>query len=352
VCGRKTKRYYKYGNMTVEQQKKESFKMKSLFCISLFFVFVTNGFTGDKHDPAISKKNALNATTRHNITYTYNSNDTTKDYYVTIFPEGTIRGSLILLPGFGELPASTLIETDIYKYASRSGYITFIPALDGWKFFYIDDDSNKKLTRFIDTVFTRYNLSTKHFFIGGLSFGGVAAFQYTEQAYLPDSKLRKPSAVFGVDPPLDLERMYISMTTTDRPAKHPISQNEDAFIADLLQKTFKTNPKEYPKKFWRVSPFSRSDTSHSAIKSIKNVPLRIYSDPDINWYIENRHVDYTDMNVFDAASMINWLKSMGNTKAELINCLGKGYRKEKNIRHPHSWSIVDGKELVDWMDKF
>lgn len=326
--------------------------MKKLFCLSLFFVFVTSGITGEKQDPAILIKPVLNANTQPKISYTYNSNDTTKDYYVTIFPEGNIKGSLILLPGFGELPTSTLIETDIYKYSSKSGYITFIPALGDWKFFFIDDYSHKKLTEFIDTVFTKYNLSTKHFYIGGLSFGGVAAFQYTERAYLPNSKLRKPSGVFGVDPPLDLERMYISMTTTDRPTKHPISQGEDAFIADLLHKTFKANPKENPKYFWQVSPFSRSDTSHSAIKAIKNVPLRIYNDPDINWYIENRYVDYTDMNVFDAASMINWLKSMGNDKAELINCIGKGYRKEKNIRHPHSWSIVDGKELVDWMDKF
>ncbi len=57
------------------------------------------------------------------------------------------------------------------------------------------------------------------------------------------------------------------------------------------------------------------------------------------------------MNVFDAAGMINWLKSMGNNKAELINCMGKGFRIEKNFRHPHSWSIVDGKELIEWMDK-
>lgn len=287
------------------------------------------------------------------ITYTYNiKGDTTKDYYVTIFPEQEIKGTLILLPGFGELPASTLIETDIYKVASKFGYITFIPALGDWSFFYIDESSHQKINQFIDTVFKRYSLPTNHFFIGGYSFGGVAAFQYTERAYHPDSKLRKPAAVFGVDPPLDLERMYVSMITTDRPPKHPVSQNEDNYIASLFQEKFKANPKDNPKYFWKISPFSRSDTSHSAIMPLIDVPLRIYNDPDINWYIDNRHVDFTDMNVFDAAGMINWLKSIGNGKAELISCLGKGFRKEKNFRHPHSWSIVDSKELIEWMNKY
>ncbi len=329
--------------------------MRALICINLIFIIAAFNNTECKQHSATPENSGKTSksSSQPKIVYTYNiPGDSTKDYYVTIFPDGKIKGTLILLPGFGELPASTLIETDIYKYASKSGYITFIPALGDWSFFYVDDSSHQKINHFFDTVFKRYNLPANHFFIGGYSFGGVAAFQYTERAYQPSSKLRKPAAVFGVDPPLDLERMYISMITTDRPPKHPVSQNEDNYIANLFQEKFKTNPKDNPKYFWNVSPFSRSDTSHSAIKLLVNIPLRIYSDPDINWYIDNRQVDYTDMNVFDAAGMINWLKSMGNNKAELINCLGKGVRKEKNFRHPHSWSIVDGKELIEWINKY
>lgn len=328
--------------------------MKTLLYISVIFTFavwnvpeckplpMTNSVTGKAAGDSGSAK----------IIYTFSTpGDTTKNYYVTIFPEGHIKGTLILLSGFGDLPSATLVETDIYKYASRSGYITFIPALGDWSFFYCDDSSHRKLNQFIDTVFNKYNLPANHFFIGGYSMGGVAAFQYAEEAYRQNSKLRRPSGVFGCDPPLDLERMYISMTTADRPPKHPISQNEDSYFAKRIQEAFKTNPKDNPQYFWKVSPFSRSDTSHSAIKPLVKVPLRIYSDPDINWYIANRYVDYMDMNVFDAAAMINWLKSLGNDKAELINCLGKGRRIKQNIRHPHSWSIIDGKELVDWMNK-
>lgn len=330
--------------------------MKTVFYMSIVLLFATWQSSESKQH-SISEKTSghslSDSISQPKVIYTLdNPNDTTKNFYITIFPEGQIKGTLILLPGFGELPTSILIETDIYKYASKAGYITFIPALGDWSFFYCDDVSHQKLNQFIDTVFAKYSLPSNHFFIGGYSLGGVAAFQYLEHAYLPNSKLRRPAGAFGIDPPLDLERLYLSMITTDRPPKHPLSQKEDDYFVNLFQEKFKTNPKDNPKYFWKVSPFSRSDTSHSAIKSLVKVPLRVYNDPDINWYIDNRHVDYTDMNVFDAAAMINWLKSMGNEKAELINCLGKGHRVQKNIRHPHSWSIVDGKVLIEWMKKY
>ncbi|MGC1240986.1 MAG: hypothetical protein WA874_05325 [Chryseosolibacter sp.] len=55
------------------------------------------------------------------------------------------------------------------------------------------------------------------------------------------------------------------------------------------------------------------------------------------------------MNSLDGAAMVNWLNYLGNEKAELIISIGKGYRLSKNIRHPHSWSIADGKELIGWI---
>jgi hypothetical protein len=71
--------------------------------------------------------------------------DTTKNYYVTIFPGGIIKGAIVLLPGFGELPKQTLKDWDFHKHASNAGYLTIIPALGDWSFFYMDDLSHQKL---------------------------------------------------------------------------------------------------------------------------------------------------------------------------------------------------------------
>lgn len=61
--------------------------------------------------------------------------------------------------------------------------------------------------------------------------------------------------------------------------------------------------------------------------------IRIYSEPDIDWWLKERDLDLTGV----------------NSKAELIVTSNKGFRKPQNIRHPHSWSIVDNEELLGWL---
>lgn len=39
---------------------------------------------------------------------------------------------------------------------------------------------------------------------------------------------------------------------------------------------------------------------------------------------------------------------MGNQEAEFIQTFQTGYRRNGQ-RHPHSWSIIDAEECVDWM---
>jgi hypothetical protein len=53
------------------------------------------------------------------------------------------------------------------------------------------------------------------------------------------------------------------------------------------------------------------------------------------------------MNAIDLAALVNQLKILGGKKAELITTAGKGFRADGS-RHPHSWSIVDEKELIEW----
>ncbi|MBK7753725.1 MAG: hypothetical protein IPI41_14300 [Flavobacteriales bacterium] len=55
------------------------------------------------------------------------------------------------------------------------------------------------------------------------------------------------------------------------------------------------------------------------------------------------------MNAFDFAAMANELRHMGHTKVALITTENKGYREPKRERHPHSWNIVEPKDLVAWL---
>ena len=84
-------------------------------------------------------------------------------------------------------------------------------------------------------------------------------------------------------------------------------------------------------------------------RPLANTPIRIYSEPDINWWIANRGNDLHGMNVLDASAMINELNILGNNKATLILTENEGFRQPGNRRHPHSWSIANPTELVDWL---
>src|SRR5213075_1804872 len=88
--------------------------------------------------------------------YTFhNQSDKSKDYYLTVYPDGAIKGALVLLPGFGDMPANVLPETDIYKHASEAGLLTIIPMLGDQTFFYVDGASHQKLDQLIDEVFNK-----------------------------------------------------------------------------------------------------------------------------------------------------------------------------------------------------
>ena len=79
------------------------------------------------------------------------------------------------------------------------------------------------------------------------------------------------------------------------------------------------------------------------------VPIRLYTEPDVVWMIENRGRDYYTMNAMDQAALILQLRALGNKKADLITTTGKGFRPS-GTRNPHSWTIVDEAELADWIN--
>ncbi|GAB4002944.1 hypothetical protein GCM10028807_62480 [Spirosoma daeguense] len=53
------------------------------------------------------------------------------------------------------------------------------------------------------------------------------------------------------------------------------------------------------------------------------------------------------MRSIDNAALINRLQLNGNQTAELLVSSNQGVR-ETGEKHPHSWSILDQKELLSW----
>jgi hypothetical protein len=108
------------------------------------------------------------------------------------------------------------------------------------------------------------------------------------------------------------------------------------------------SPDDQPARYLQMSPFSAFAEAGGQGRLLARVPVRLYTEPDIQWWMTNRKVDYYSMNALDAAGLILQLKLLGNRDAELITTQERGVRPNGE-RHPHSWSIVDEPELQAWI---
>ena len=125
--------------------------------------------------------------------------------------------------------------------------------------------------------------------------------------------------------------------------------SEVTYMIDRIEKEMQGTPKTALENFYTISPYSFSDTTQRAVRTLINTPIMIIAEPDIQWWMTQRGYDYSYMNVTDYAAMINELQRLGNNKAILVTTVNKGFRKPNNNRHPHSWSIADKEEVVKWL---
>ena len=78
--------------------------------------------------------------------------------------------------------------------------------------------------------------------------------------------------------------------------------------------------------------------------------MRLYAEPDLNWWKENRNADPDQINAYYLKKLSEKLKNSGFKQVNYITTQHKGYRANGS-RHPHSWSIVDKTELLEWILK-
>jgi hypothetical protein len=279
-----------------------------------------------------------------------NTKDSTSNLYIVLYPPKLpYKGFAFLIPGMFQKANDVLVQTELPGYAAQQGILTIIPTFKtGISSFGFDTATQASFLELLEHVTTAYKLKGLNFYVGGFSIGGTCAIKYAELAFANNYPV-KPSAVFAIDAPLDFERMYNGML---REIKFPNSSEdlvaESNYVLKRVMKEFGGSPSENLPEYHKKSPYSFNDTTQHSIKPLVSLPIRLYTEPDILWWI-NEGVDYSLMNSFDFAAMTNELKRMGNKKVELMITTNKGYRKPDNTRHPHSWSIVDPKDIVQWM---
>ncbi len=268
-------------------------------------------------------------------------------YYATL-PPGKISGLLVLLPGYFQKPESIFNETQLAKEAHRVGIATVIPTINGK--LYLDSVSKIFLNGVLQQVITAYKISKDKVVIGGFSAGGLLALSYAEEANkVANSTPLIPKAVFGVDCPTDLTNLWQRFTVTIERNCSPPLVGEAKFVRNLFTAQFLGSPEQQPDKYISASAFSRHVKEGGNAKYLRTTPVRLYCEPDMDFYLKQLCADYYDTNAPDLSAMINQLRRSGNQKAELIITSGKGFRAD-GTKFPHSWSIVDAKECIKWIN--
>ncbi len=255
------------------------------------------------------------------------------------------KGLLIIFPGGGSTSKETKEEFKIVKKATKKGISVLLMNFN--RHLWIEKEGSEQLTKLIKEATEKNHLKTDNIFIGGMSLGGTVALTLSDHLEETNSTL-KPKGIFVVDSPIDLFALYES------------SQK------DILRKDFSEERLAEPKwiinyfeeKFGgkdslllniqKVSPFTLKTININNVKNLKNSKLRFYTEPDTLWWKETRQTDFESTNAFTLQKTSEVLKNENWKNVKLIQTKNKGYRADGE-RNPHSWSIVDVDDLINWI---
>jgi len=267
-------------------------------------------------------------------------------YYLVVPPESDeIKGVLLLLPGFGQNAESIFPESKIHNVAYVNGILTV--AIAGGRKLYADDSVVERLNEAISHVKKKYDVGGNNFIVGGYSAGGTISLRYAEYCnQYPNKAPIKPMAVFAVDSPVDLFGIWNYFQREIKKNYSEAGVGEAKFITEIMINEI-GDPETNEIKYNDLTPFSAKLSDSGNEKFLSDIPVRFYEDIDVTWQLKNRRRSLYDSNALDASELINRLLLLGNENAEFITSKLPGYRSS-GFRHPHSWSIVDEVELIQW----
>ncbi len=274
---------------------------------------------------------------------------TNEEYFLVVPPKSDeVIGALILLPGFGQAAESIFPESKIHNVAYANGILTI--AIAGGRKLYLDDAVTEKLNKALAYIKNRYNLTKDKFVIGGFSAGGTISLRYSEYCFENETKAPiEPKGVFTVDSPVDLFDIWNYFQREIRKNYSEAGVGEAKFVMEIMQNEI-GNPLDNKETYEHLTPFNTTLEVTGNEQYLKNIGVRVYHDIDVVWQLKNRRRSLFDSNALASSELINRLLLLGNESAEFVPAKQKGYRSS-GFRHPHSWSIVDEVELIQWVKK-
>ncbi len=267
-------------------------------------------------------------------------------YYAVEPSTDSIAGVLVLLAGFGQRPEDSPSETKLHHEGYANNILTIFYA--GGNKLYADSITQLKLTNVIKDVLTRFKVKSNTFVIGGYSAGGMIALRYVELCNeFPNKFPIQARGVFTVDSPIDIFTIYEQLEENAKNNYSVLAVEEAERAMGYIRNEYGI-PRDHISTYAKLTAFSMNKNYSQNEIYLKNTAVRTYHDVDIAWRIKNRNQTVHGSNYEVTAELINRLVLMGNDKAEFMQTFQTGYRSNGD-RHPHSWSIVNEVELIQWM---
>jgi hypothetical protein len=271
---------------------------------------------------------------------------TANNCYRLYKPADPARGLVVMLPYYGS-DANEFSSVALPGLLAKKNVVTMVVSASG----YLVDDDLVTLKGLIGEVVQELNIPAGRLVIGGISAGGTGAVRYSEYCISGHCDVRsRPVAIFSVDAPLDFESWWNREKLNLRRGNPKSGLEESQAILDALRSAMGGSPTQVRQVYRGRSPFLASEKDGGNARLLKKVLIRLYTEPDVVWWIENTGCDYYTLNAIDQAALVLQLRALGNTQAELITTTGKGFRPP-GTRNPHSWTIVDEPDLADWIEK-
>jgi hypothetical protein len=276
----------------------------------------------------------------------FDAKDSTNSYYIAVQPRSKqIKGVVVLLTSFTP-PEDLLPETKLHNVAFNNDLLTVFASMN--QKLYADNFSVNRINTIVTDIIQRFHADTSTIVLGGYDESGNIAIRYTELAYQTPSQFPfLPKAVFGIDTPVDLFGLWHWSEGQIKKNYWPGAAGDAHYYLDNMTKengTIYTNPDRYR----ALTPFYSQSDSTGNEQYLKNVPIRLYYDMDINWQLQERRNSLYDTKMPDGSEMIKRLMLLGNDRAEFVPARQPGVRSN-GARRPNALSIVDEVDFVQWI---
>ncbi len=266
------------------------------------------------------------------------------DDYELIIPKKQ-DGLLILFPCYPCNAENTRTEFSIVDIAIANNITVLLMNFN--QHLWLSKTEKEGLENVIIDAVAKNNINPNNIYIGGFSSGGNISLLLTNYLKSTESAIQ-PKGLFIVDSPIDLLALYESANKTiEKNFSEPALQ-EANWIIESFDSEFGVGDTAIA-NYNRKSPYLSKTNETINISELDGLKIRLYSEPDTLWWKENRQAEYENMNAYYIEQLANDLSILyGKDKVTYIKTKNRGYRANGD-RHPHSWAIIDEKDLVHWI---